>query len=156
MNKATKYKYIILFLIIYFFNRINLLLKYNNIDNNFSNDNKYFFHFYFKSNNNKDLIFYTIKNLIDNPNKNITKLDEIFLSSKCRFGNCIIYLNNYISLCEIIGCKLILLDKKYFWFIKNNIILKNNIEIKVGDRNEFKKFLNLKIFFDNFFFFKEE
>ena len=140
-------------MIIYFFNKFNILFKYNNnIDNYFINDNKYFFDFYFKSTKNKSLIFHTLKNLIDNPNKNITSINEIFLSSKCRFGNCIIYLNNYISLCKIIGCKIILLDKKYFWFIKNNIILKNNIELKVGDRKNFKNFLNLKIFFDNYFF----
>ena len=158
MIKIIKYNYIIIFLIIYYCNKINLLLKYNNnnIDNNFLNDNKYFFYFYNKSNKNKSLIFHTIKNLIENPQKNISNLNEIFLSSKCRFGNCIVYLNNYISLCEIIGCKTIILDEEYFWFIKNNVILKNNIEIKVGDRNQFKNILNLKIFFENFFFFKKE
>jgi hypothetical protein len=133
------------------------LIKLNIIDKYFIRENKY----YLKYENNlnekknnykiiKDNIIKKLKEKTKNVINNSTSI-KIFLSSYCRFGNCIIYLNNYITICEIIGCKTILLDKDIFWFIKNNIVIKNNILIEVGNRKRFDKYLNGQIFFDNEF-----
>ena len=132
---------------------INLLLyRFTNINKYFIIDNDYII----KYNLNQKLpAIQNIKDIIK-LYKNLSSINEIFLSSHCRFGNCIIYLNNYICLCEILRCKLILLDKNDFWFIRNNITLENNISIKVGDKKEFNQFTKGKIFFDNIFNIKLE
>jgi hypothetical protein len=154
MDKKLKIKIIVLYIIIY---KIDILIKLNIIDKYFIRENKY----YLKYENNlnekknkykiiKDNIIKKLKEKTKNVINNSNSI-KIFLSSYCRFGNCIIYLNNYITICEIIGCKTILLDKDIFWFIKNNIVIKNNILIEVGNRKRFDKYLNGQIFFDNEF-----
>ena len=52
----------------------------------------------------------------------ITSVKSIFLSHKIYFGNQIQILNNIIFVCEILKCRRIILDKRYFWYIKNRII----------------------------------
>ena len=75
--------------------------------------------------------------------KNISSIKNIFFSVKCNFGNCLCYLNKFLFYCEIIGCESIILDKKNFWFIKQEIILKNyNLRIKVDDINNLNISLN--------------
>lgn len=70
--------------------------------------------------------------------KNITSLKSIFLSQKIFFGNQIQILNNIIFICEIIVCKRIILDKRYFWYIKKKIIDRNyRISIDIGDINDY-------------------
>jgi len=58
--------------------------------------------------------------------KPINKIETIFVSHICNFGNCIIMLNNIIFYCEVIGCHKIILDKN-----KNNLkgLIKNQIYI---------------------------
>ena len=58
--------------------------------------------------------------------KPINKIETIFVSHSCNFGNCIIMLNNIIFYCEVIGCHKIILDKN-----KNNLkgLIKNQIYI---------------------------
>ena len=56
--------------------------------------------------------------------RKITSVNIIFLSQKMRFGNQIILINLAIFFCEILGCKKIILDKNWNWFIKNKIIYK--------------------------------
>ena len=157
MTKILKLKLIYLYFILYLLLINNyLLLKYSNIDSYFINEIKS--NYYLNKNKNiknKHLLFYIKKNLC-NKIKNLNQINKLFLSTRCRFGNCLLYLNNYISFCEKIGCKSIILDKNIFWFIKNNIILKNNIEIKVDDRKNINNYFKFKIFFDNFFNFKNE
>ena len=151
MTIVLKVKYIVLLLIIYLYSKkivYYLLFRFTNID-------KYFLRGY------NYIIKYNLSHALKNGDnitlyKNLSKINEIFLFSHCRFGNCIIYLNNYICLCEILRCKFILLDKKVFWFIRNNITLENNITIKVGNKREFTEFTKGKIFFDNIFNIKLE
>lgn len=87
-------------------------------------------------------------------NKNITSLKSIFLDFKCNFGNQLILLNKVIFFCEILGCERIILNKKYYWFIKNNIVYKKfNMIIEVGDE---KDYINKNILIDrtnNFFWY---
>lgn len=63
--------------------------------------------------------------------------------------------------CEIIGCKLIILDKREFWFIRNKIIIKKyGITITVDDRekynNSFPIYYNSGNIFYSFFVIKPE
>ena len=93
--------------------------------------------------------------------KNLTSIDTIFLSTNCNFGNCLVVLNKIIFYCELIGCKTIILDEQFFWFIKNQIIIeKNNISIKVGSKRKFNNsssiyFDSMSIFY-SFFYIKPE
>lgn len=139
--------------------KFNILIKFKNNDKYFIRDINYFFQNYFNLKNinlNKKFLIKNkynfrndfIKNILK---KNITKINEIFLSSSCRFGNCIIYLNKYIYYCEILGCNSILLNKKSFWFIKNKNLLKNNLIIKLCNIRQSNKYLKLKFSLKNFF-----
>ena len=151
--------FILYFITYFYYNKFYILFNVSNIDTYFNNDYQYFLKYNLKLNGsvdfkNKSILFNIIKNLTNTSIKNIAKVDKIFLCTQCRFGNCLVYLNNYISICEIIGCKTILLDKDTFWFIKNNIRLKNNIELKLGNRKELKKnFLNFRYYQDNYYYF---
>ena len=151
MTIILKIKFIALLLIIDLYTKkivYYLLFRFTNID-------KYFIRSYnytIKYNLN-----HTLRNADNNIlYKNLSKINEIFLFSHCRFGNCIIYLNNYICLCEIIRCKFILLNENDFWFIRNNITLENNITIKVGNEREFTEFTKGEIYFNNIFNIKLE
>lgn len=85
----------------------------------------------------------------------ITSIKSIFLSQRNFFGNQILILNSIIFVCEFLGCKRIILDKRYFWYIKNKIIdRKFKRIIDVGD---IKDYLNTStiidrtpIFYDRF------
>jgi len=87
--------------------------------------------------------------------RNITSLNTIFLSQKLKFGNQIILINLVIFYCEILGCKKIILDKNWNWFIKHKIIYrKYRMIINIGEINDYKPD-NYTIFdfSDNFFFY---
>ena len=95
--------------------------------------------------------------------KNITYINKIHFILKCSFGNCLIFLNKLIFYCEIIGCKYIILDKNIFWFLKNNITLKDhNITIKIdnitiyNDTEAFSIYYNSWGIFYSFFNIKPE
>ena len=154
-----KFKFIILFLLtITYIMKKNILINFIIIDHHFIRDNNFLLKEYLKLKElelSKEFIqknkYNLIRGLSNKSIKNIKNVKNIFLNSSCRFGNCILYLNKYISYCEVIGCKSILLRKKYFWFIKNNIILKNNIIIKIGDSRNFTNYLKCKINFNKFY-----
>jgi hypothetical protein len=76
----------------------------------------------------------------------ITSVKSIFLAQKSYFGNQILILSDIIFICEILGCKRIILDKKYFWYIKNKIIdRKFKRIIDIGD---IKDYLNTSTIID--------
>jgi len=57
-------------------------------------------------------------------------------------------LNKILFFCEIIGCKTIILDEDIFWYVKNQIFYgKNNISIKVGEKNKFKNSSSLYLLY---------
>lgn len=106
----------------------------------------------------KEKILKLISNTIG---KNIKFLDSIFYTCDFNFGNLLINLNKLIYYCEIIGCKLIILDRKAFWFIKNKInIKKYGITITVDDKekynNSFTIYYNSGNIFYSFFVIKPE
>ena len=88
--------------------------------------------------------------------RKIKSIEQIFLNFSCHFGNQLILLNKAIFLCEILGCKKIILNKKIYWFIRNKIIdKKNKMIIEIGEE---KDYINKNIIFDNtnnlFWYFK--
>lgn len=90
----------------------------------------------------------------ENIGRKITAVNTIFLSQKMMFGNQIILINLVIFFCEILGCKKIILDKNWNWFIKNKIIYrKYRMIIDVGEIKDYKA-NNCSIFdfSGNFFF----
>lgn len=58
--------------------------------------------------------------------KNISSVKSIFLSQKTKFENLIMIINNAIFYCEILQCKNVILDKKYYWFIRKKVKYKKN------------------------------
>ena len=88
----------------------------------------------------------------NNIGKKITSVKKIFCSQKYPFGNQLIMLNNIIYWCEtILKCKRIILDRRYFWYIKNTIIFKKNkMDIIVDDIN---KYYNSSVLIDESFYF---
>jgi hypothetical protein len=81
----------------------------------------------------------------------ITSVKSIFLSQKFFFGNQIMILNDVIFVCEILGCKKIILDKRYFWYIKNRIIDKKFK--RIIDIGDIKDYLNTSTIIDKTFTF---
>ena len=80
-----------------------------------------------------------LKLLSINVGKNISSVKSIFLSQKSNFENLIMTINNAIYYCETLLCKYIILDNKYYWFIKKKIkYKKKKIIIKNDDINNFK------------------
>ena len=77
-------------------------------------------------------------------NRNLIALNTIFLNKECNFGNCIVFLNKLIFYCEIIKCKNIILNKDFYWFIKNNITISDyNITISVDDYKNYNNSIAL-------------
>jgi hypothetical protein len=89
--------------------------------------------------------------------RKITSVNTIFLSQKLMFGNQIILINLVIFFCEILGCKKIIIDKNWNWFIKHKIIYrKYRMIINVGEINDYKP--NNYTIFDfstNFFYYSK-
>ena len=80
-----------------------------------------------------------LKYISFNIGKNITSVKSLFLDSKLNFGNQFLLLNKAIFFCEFLGCKRIILNENYFWYIKNKIIYKKfNMLIKVGNKKNIK------------------
>ena len=89
--------------------------------------------------------------------KNVSSIKKIIFTKGSKFGNNLICLNKLIFFCEIIGCKEIDLNNKAFWFIKNQIVLKDyNITINkiinkknISTKNNNKINSNI-IYYDSF------
>ena len=82
----------------------------------------------------------------------VYKIKTIFLNSHFRFGNQFMLFNKVIFYCEILGCKRIIIKRKFFWYIKNIIYnYKNNMIIKPSSK--FIKYPFI-IFDSTFIFFK--
>lgn len=72
--------------------------------------------------------------------KNISSVKYIFLSQKMKFENLIMIINNAIFYCEILQCKNVVLDNKYFWFIKKKVkYKKNKLVITKGNIDDLEK-----------------
>ena len=82
-------------------------------------------------------------------NKTLLFINTIILNTICNFGNCLILLNKLLFYCEIIGCKNIVLNKDFYWFIKNNITIKElNLSISVNEYKNYNK--NSSLIYDSF------
>ena len=107
-------------------NHLNLQLMFNNSIDDYNKT----------INLNKEQL---LKILSINVGKNISSVKSIFLSRNSIFENLVMTINNAIYYCEILQCKNIILDNKYYWFIKKKIkYKKNKIIIKNGNINNFE------------------
>lgn len=146
---------IIILLLIFFYNKykINIIkLKKTYSSKNYTKYNLT----KFKNNKKIKLLINKEKNdllkfLSENSGKNITKIKRIFLNNNKRFGNQFILFNKVIFFCEILGCKQILLNKKYYWYIKNRIYHRKHKMII--EPSELKYNDNSKIIDKTFIFF---
>ena len=95
---------------------------------------------------------YILEIISNSIGKKVTFVKKIFCSQKYPFGNQLIMLNNIIYWCEkILKCKRIILDRRYYWYIKNKIILKETkMDIIVDDIN---KYYNTSVLIDKSFYF---
>jgi len=111
----------------------NLIIKYSkHISNNILFDKPKNINNQLLLNEKKELL----KFISNNTGKNITSVKSIYIKNNFNFGNQLILLNKAIFYCEILGCKKIVLDKKYFWYIKKKIINKKfKMIIKAGTVN---------------------
>ena len=117
--KLTKYIYFFLFSCYLIFFNNKLYLKNNIMKNNPIDINLYDKKF-------KELLLELISQSLG---QKIYSVKSIFLSHNAFFDNQKQILNNIIFICEILGCKRIILDKRYFWHIKTKIFdrkFKNN------------------------------
>ena len=101
----------------------------------------------------------TIKNYIlemisNSTGKKINSVKKIFCSQNIPFGNQLTLLNNIIFICEkILKCNRIILDKKFYWYIKSKLIFKKlKMDIIVDD---IKYYYNTSTLIDktNYFFY---
>ena len=139
----------------YFLYFLNLILNFLIIFDNIKNQNKNIIKFNWKKykknyNNliegtkylNKQILLKEKKELLkfisEKANRNISRIKTIYLGIYQFFGNNIILLYKAIFYCQILGCKRIILNKKYFWFISNKIISNNlKLTIKIGKENDY-------------------
>lgn len=140
---------IFLFLIIIFtkINKKNLLIK---ISYRFVSNNNLKI---LSKNKNDPIIIKEKLSLLEFISKTIGKkiysVKSIYLGFISNFGNNFIYLNKVIFFCEILGCKRIILNKKYFWYINNKIYdLNYKLTTQNGEENNYK---NRGLIIDNTF-----
>ena len=55
---------------------------------------------------------------------NLSSIKYIFLGKRTSYENLLMILSKAVFYCEIVGCKKIILDKNYYWFINKNFRLK--------------------------------
>ena len=128
---------LILIYILLLLNGLNLKKKINN-----NNNYKIF------SIKEKELFFNKISKTC---HKNISNPDILYIKNKCRFGNFILSLNNAIFICELIGCKSVVIEHNNKLYIKNKIFYnKYNISI---EPNCSLNFNNNNIIIENVTFF---
>ena len=71
---------------------------------------------------------------------NIFSVKSIYLNKKSDFENLIIIINNAILCCEILQCKNLFLNSKYYWFLNKKLKYKKyKIFIKKVDENDLEK-----------------
>ena len=71
--------------------------------------------------------------------KKIYSVKSIFVGLTPNLGNNFIHLNKIIFYCEILGCKRIILNPKYYWYIKNRIYdINNKMIIESGEEPKYK------------------
>lgn len=71
--------------------------------------------------------------------KNLTSVKSIFLKKRFHFGNQLIIIYRTLFFCKILGCKKLILNKRYIWFIKNKIInRKDKISIEIKYEKDIK------------------
>jgi len=71
---------------------------------------------------------------------NISSVKSIYLNKKTNFENLIMIINNAIFFCEILQCKNLFVNSKYYWFINKKLKYKKyKIFIKKVDENDLKK-----------------
>lgn len=138
----------IIYIIFLHFIIIKEIVNFISMQNQFVLNEDYYINKYFSLKNkplhlNDSLIIkekINILNLLSKDvGRNISSVEELFLSTDCKFGNSIVILNKILFYCEIIECKTIILDKEIFWYIKNPIkIEKYNISIKVGEKIKYQ------------------
>ena len=95
---------------------------------------------------------FILKMISNHTGKKIKSVKNIFCSHKYPFGNQMIMLNNIIYWCEkMLKCKRIILDKRYYWYIKKKIILKKlKMDIIIDD---IQNYYNTSILIDKSFYF---
>ena len=126
--KITKYIYFALFCCYLIFFNNKQYLKNNIMKNNPIDINLY----------NKKFKKLLLELISQSLGQKIYSVKSIFLCHNVFFGNQIQILNNIIFICEILGCKRIILDKRYFWYIKNKIIdRKFKRIIDIGDIKDY-------------------
>lgn len=136
------FKFIFLIIIIFYFLLNEFKLKNNLIIKSYIERKK---NILIKFLDSYKLILLEKKELLEflskNVGKNITVVKSIFLGQSFHFGNQLIIIYKTIFYCQILGCKKIILDKNYNWYIKKDIINKNyKMIIKTKDRNLINKY----------------
>ena len=159
MKKNIFIKIVSIFIIIYCFHNYFFFKYYNTFYNEEKTNFDIFLSLKDKDtiNNNSminDIRESIINKISEDSFNNVSYNNTIFFNSTCRFGNCLVFLNKIMFFCQFINCKSIILNKDFFWFIKNKIIFeKYNISITIDDINNYKTcfvYNSQSIFFDFF------
>ena len=86
----------------------------------------------------------------------MTVVKSIFLGQKKCFGNQLIMIYKTTFYCQILGCKKIILDKKYNWFLKNKIINKKyKMIIEIDNIININKYHTIIDKTSNFFYYSQ-
>lgn len=98
---------------------------------------------------NQDLILKEKEEFINymkkSTRRNISSIKYIFIGARTSYDNLLMILNKAIFYCEIVGCKKIILDKNYYWFIHKNFKLKKHKMIIKTDYKKNLEYNNLII-----------
>ena len=90
-------------------------------------------------------------------NKSFNHANILYIEGSLKFGNFIISLNNAIIICELIGCKSIIIENNEKLYIKNKILY-NKYNISIEPNNTFifnnNNIINLKARFFYYYYFK--
>lgn len=101
------------------------------------------------NNSNQDLILKEKEEFMNYMQKytrgNISSIKYLFIGTRTSYDNLLMILNKAIFYCELVGCKKIILDKKYYWFINKNFKLKKYKMIITTDYRKNLEYNNIII-----------
>lgn len=138
--KFKKMKEIIKYLIIFFLIIIIILLEYFLI--------LVIPKLFLINNKNNIIKKVLISNIFKKTRKKINNISNLFIEGKACFGNFFLSINNAIIYCEFLGCKKIIIDYNYKFFINRTIFYKKrNFTIETNQTFDSRENLVINIYF---------
>lgn len=107
---------------------------------------------YTNSNIMKNIKQYLVNELFKKTKKNLTQVDNLYITGEHRLGNYLICINNAIISCELLNCKRLIIEKNNALFI-NHTIFYRKYNFYIQPNQKFNYSNNNSLIIDDWFFF---